>query len=63
METKKSKIEIFLNSLEKQELEEQQTSIVLKGYTHNDDDPEVVNNCGNGINCIDGCGNITNGIC
>lgn len=65
METKISKIEEFLNSLEKQELEEQQTSMVLRGSTPNDKDHGAVNNCGEGVNCVDGCGgsSTTNGIC
>lgn len=63
METKTVKIEKFLNSLDKEELTERQTSMVLRGFTANEDTPEVVNNCGNGVNCVDGCGNATNGLC
>lgn len=56
METKISKIEDFLVSLERQELTEQQASRMLKSGPPGEIGlPGVPNNCSDG-NCAKGCG-------
>lgn len=55
METKISKIEVFLSSLENAELTLHQSSILLKG-------DGGTNNCQGG-NCFAGCTTIKNAVC